>query len=560
MGLVGLVLFVVLAASVISSYQTEAQRLELAVNQAFSSGPDSEQLPWVGGQDAEQFLLELLSSLQGYNPLFTDGQNDGTQSRRQGQNSVPPVRGSFTPVYIAIVDRSTLTVFADNSAFVVIDDSLAGEAFAHITKRLPQQEATGAGGTSGSGSGTGTSGASSESGAGSASTDSTGNTSSTGLIPDLKLFYRAEDIGGGSMAIALADASSLIDNTLQMAGSSALIWLGAMVVFFVISLLLSHIALRPAAEAWKRQRRFVADASHELKTPLTVILANNSLLLAHPNRTITEQRQWIDSTQAEAQRMDSLVRDLLLLAQTDEEERLANTGAALRQPVDLSALVRRVLLQFEAVLFERNVSLTTEIADGITVTGNEEQLARLVQILLDNASKYAEQSATGGEGPVQSEAITAQDVAVVTRGETTTGSGKTAAAQGVGAAAQGETAIRSSVTIPTQGEEAAEGEKATIAQGAVVTAQGIAAIDITLRAGTGIRQHAVLRVTNSGNVIDPEVLPHLFERFYRADHARGTTEGSGLGLSLAQAIVKTHHGSIGVTSTPTTGTTFTITL
>jgi two-component system sensor histidine kinase BaeS len=67
-------------------------------------------------------------------------------------------------------------------------------------------------------------------------------------------------------------------------------------------------------------------------------------------------------------------------------------------------------------------------------------------------------------------------------------------------------------------------------------------------------------IANTGDTIAPEDLPHLFERFYRTDSARSDTEGSGLGLSLAQAIVEAHHGSIQITSDPTSGTTFTITL
>jgi signal transduction histidine kinase len=85
-------------------------------------------------------------------------------------------------------------------------------------------------------------------------------------------------------------------------------------------------------------------------------------------------------------------------------------------------------------------------------------------------------------------------------------------------------------------------------------------VHVTLRPGTGGRQRAVLTVANSGTAIDPAALPHLFERFYRADSAHSNTEGSGLGLSLAKAIVESHHGSIKVTSDAATGTIFTVTL
>jgi signal transduction histidine kinase len=422
-----------------------------------------------------------------------------------------------------------LDITGENSDFISIDTALVSEALAEIESRLPQRDllenevfsgllfdlrlfyrigAAGGGVVVGTGNGTGN-------GTGATATNGPATTP-TG--PDIAT------IGPTTLTLALADASSLINSTLQMTGISALIWLGAMAVFFFISLLLSKIALRPVAEAWDRQRRFIADASHELKTPLTVILANNSLLLAHPNETVANQKRWILSTQAEAQRMDGLVRDLLLLARIDEAaDGTANKGADKsgvfagatlpnlpgtpdasgtpdvasrvqtpkgsgkasdqRKPrIDLSALVRRNLLQFEAVFFERGISLTCEVANGITVDGDEEQLGRLIQILLDNASKYA------GE------------------------------------------------------------------------AKGNPAVWVGLQANAASQQRAILRVTNTGDPIAPAMLPHLFERFFRGDAAHSDTEGAGLGLSLAQAIVKAHNGSITVESSPQAGTTFTVSL
>lgn len=86
----------------------------------------------------------------------------------------------------------------------------------------------------------------------------------------------------------------------------------------VISLLLSTLALRPAERSWQQQKQFVADASHELKTPLTVILANAGILLAHSGDMADGQRKWVEYIQAEAQRMKSLVEDLLFLARSDD--------------------------------------------------------------------------------------------------------------------------------------------------------------------------------------------------------------------------------------------------
>lgn len=93
--------------------------------------------------------------------------------------------------------------------------------------------------------------------------------------------------------------------------TSLLVGIGGLTAFFVISLFLSAWALRPVERAWERQRQFVADASHELKTPLTVILANTGILLSHREDTINAQRQWVENTKEEAGRMKTLVDELL---------------------------------------------------------------------------------------------------------------------------------------------------------------------------------------------------------------------------------------------------------
>ncbi len=159
----------------------------------------------------------------------------------------------------------------------------------------------------------------------------------------------------------------------------------ALAAFFVISMFFSRWALAPVDRAWRQQRRFVADASHDLKTPLTVILANTSILLEHPERSIASQSQWIESTQHEAQQMQGLVGDLLLLAQVDE-------GAAPppMERLDLTDLVEGELLQFESVAFERAVDLQSQLDESVMVRGNAMRLRKLVGTLLDNACKYAD--------------------------------------------------------------------------------------------------------------------------------------------------------------------------
>ena len=138
----------------------------------------------------------------------------------------------------------------------------------------------------------------------------------SGSLDGLGLFYEKRTVGGAAY-LAFADMSAA-SGWQTLAVTLAGVGAAALAAFFVISMFFSRWALAPVDRAWRQQRRFVADASHDLKTPLTVILANTSILLEHPERSIASQSQWIESTQHEAQQMQGLVGDLLLLAQVDE--------------------------------------------------------------------------------------------------------------------------------------------------------------------------------------------------------------------------------------------------
>lgn len=189
---------------------------------------------------------------------------------------------------------------------------------------------------------------------------------------------------GGSRFFAFADNRLVAVTLRNQLLTSLLICVLALTGFYLISRFLAKLSLRPVERAWEQQRQFVADASHELKTPITVILANTGILLAHPEDPVREQAKWITYIQDEAARMRSLVNDLLFLAKSDAA-RLPPPASS----VPLSALVTGALLPFESVAFEAGVTLTEQIAPDITVQGDEAQLQRLVVILLDNAVKYA---------------------------------------------------------------------------------------------------------------------------------------------------------------------------
>ena len=159
---------------------------------------------------------------------------------------------------------------------------------------------------------------------------------------------------------------------------------GAFIIFLFASIFLSRWALRPVELAWQQQRRFVSDASHELKTPLTVILANTEILKNHPNDTIAKQITWVKNTQEEANRMKGLVEDMLFLAKSDD-----SAAEIIMQTFDLSQAVSSATLVFEPVAFEQNRTLSLDIVPNISITGNEPQIKQVLGILLDNAIKFS---------------------------------------------------------------------------------------------------------------------------------------------------------------------------
>lgn len=153
--------------------------------------------------------------------------------------------------------------------------------------------------------------------------------------------------------------------------------------YFVISYLLAREAIKPVEESWKKQKQFVADASHELKTPLSVIMANTELIASHGEETVNSQMQWIENTRLEAERMAGLVNDLLFLAKNDDGVK------AQMEAINLSECIETIVLSHEAVLYEAGKTFSYDITQDVQVVGNVGQLKQLATILLDNANKYS---------------------------------------------------------------------------------------------------------------------------------------------------------------------------
>ena len=152
-------------------------------------------------------------------------------------------------------------------------------------------------------------------------------------------------------------------------------------ILFGVSFYFANRSIRPIEESWQKQKQFVADASHELKTPLAIIGANADALLANGEETINSQKKWLDYIKAEAGRMGKLINDMLYLAKVEDTDET-------QLPIDFSNAVRDVIASLEAVIFEKGIQLTQHIEPRIIVRGNEEKIKQAVLILLDNSIKY----------------------------------------------------------------------------------------------------------------------------------------------------------------------------
>lgn len=192
-------------------------------------------------------------------------------------------------------------------------------------------------------------------------------------VEGLRYFFLRSAMG---VRLSLVDITSERLALSHLAQSCLLLGLLSFAAFFLLSLVLARWMVKPVETAWRQQRQFVADASHELKTPLTVILTNAELLEsggeASTKNLLTMARQ-----------MRVLVERLLVLAQTEGEDQPPLV------PLDFSQLVEEAVLPFEVLLFEAGLTLESQLEEGLMVKGRREQLGHIVPIFLDNARKYA---------------------------------------------------------------------------------------------------------------------------------------------------------------------------
>ena len=178
----------------------------------------------------------------------------------------------------------------------------------------------------------------------------------------------------------------LLDRTLEISTLSRLlllfffITLLGLVGMFFLSMLLANWTVTPIATAWEKQKQFVADASHELKTPLAVISANTEVVLANPQESVAGSSKWLSYIQSETMRMSKLITNLLSVARMDQSG--AKTAA---DPISLSDLVTNTCMVFDPIVFEHGKTLNTVIQKNVSIRAEEDNIRQLLSILLDNA-------------------------------------------------------------------------------------------------------------------------------------------------------------------------------
>ena len=190
-------------------------------------------------------------------------------------------------------------------------------------------------------------------------------------------FYKADK--GGYTLVTFMDNTVVNENALTLFRYTLIFGGVALVLFFFLSVFLARKIVNPLEESYQKQKQFISDAGHELKTPVSVVSANAELL----SREIGNN-QWLQNIQYENERMGMLVGQLLDLARTENV-------TPQKEHIDFSRLVAGEALPFESVAFEKGLVLNSNITNGIGVEGNSTQLKQIVSILLDNAIRHSKE-------------------------------------------------------------------------------------------------------------------------------------------------------------------------
>lgn len=190
------------------------------------------------------------------------------------------------------------------------------------------------------------------------------------------------------VSIVFSDTTTEEATRKNLLYNSSLIFCAAMVVFLGIGILLSRWVIKPVEKAWDQQRQFVADASHELKTPLSVIMANAELV-DNDDLSREEQKKFSQNILSTTYQMRSLVENMLEMARVDN-----GTENLHFSNVDFSQLVEDVVLSFQLLYEEKGIGLECAVSDTVSLRGSEQHLYQVMDVLLDNGLKYSAKGTT----------------------------------------------------------------------------------------------------------------------------------------------------------------------
>jgi signal transduction histidine kinase len=195
--------------------------------------------------------------------------------------------------------------------------------------------------------------------------------------------YVVQPVNDGGKRLVFLDVTARQAILTNLVYTFAAVGLLMLVVIYFISRFFANRSIAPVKEAFDKQKRFIADASHELNTPLAVISANIDVVLANGDDTVHNQAKWLRVIRSETERLSKLTGDLLYLTQMDDER-----DNVVFAKFSMSEAVEHVVLMLEAAIYEKCLRFEFEIEPGLTAFGNKEQVKQVVLILLDNAMKY----------------------------------------------------------------------------------------------------------------------------------------------------------------------------
>ena len=205
---------------------------------------------------------------------------------------------------------------------------------------------------------------------------------SFGTLPEEGLYFYKK-YTKKTLKIAVADLRFIRNSELKMLAVLLLVFFGAMAFFYLISRWMAKLATQPLEASLAMEKQFVADASHDLKTPLAVILANTSILRRSKASSDGDTMQWIESTEAAAQNMQALIEEMLTLSDMEAPQHKVDM-----KTINLSGIAEMAALLMEPVAYEKQIAYETDIAENVYIWANEEYMKRILQTLIENAAKY----------------------------------------------------------------------------------------------------------------------------------------------------------------------------